>query len=207
MTSVADINRGAHHAAPAYGSEGCRFEPCRCTQVSGSGETRGPCRVGVSEASDIIRAMDLRAELTPPQVSRQRLDELCSEILHIADLVLCGSGSADEGITAFNARTGHNYVALDFAEYDGSRNLVEFALEAARPARPRIADITTDELVEIVRRLLASDPESDYYLRLLEANVSHPRVSDLIFHPPAELLDASAEQIVDEALKYRLITL
>ncbi|MEW2472093.1 bacteriocin immunity protein [Streptomyces sp. NPDC046994] len=151
--------------------------------------------------------MDLRAELTPPQVSRQRLDELCSEILHIADLVLCGSGSADEGITAFNARTGHSYVALDFAEYDGSRNLVEFALEAARPARPRIADITTDELVEIVRRLLASDPESDYYLRLLEANVSHPRVSDLIFHPPAELLDASAEQIVDEALKYRLITL
>ncbi|MET8780194.1 hypothetical protein [Streptomyces sp. NPDC004589] len=151
--------------------------------------------------------MDLRAELTPPQVSRQRLDELCSEILHIADLVLCGSGSADEGITAFNARTGHNYVALDFAEYDGSRNLVEFALEAARPALPRIADITTDELVEIVRRLLASAPESDYYLRLLEANVSHPRVSDLIFHPPAELLDASAEQIVDEALKYRLITL
>ncbi|MDH6120252.1 hypothetical protein ABH930_006214 [Kitasatospora sp. GAS204A] len=95
----------------------------------------------------------------------------------------------------------------NFAEYDGSRSLDEFALEAARPARPRIEDITTDELVEIIRRLLAGGPESDYYLRLLEANVAHPRVSDLIFQHSAELPDASAEQIVDEALKYRPIAL
>jgi Colicin immunity protein / pyocin immunity protein len=41
----------------------------------------------------------------------------------------------------------------------------------------------------------------------LEANVSHPQVSDLIFYPPAELRDASAEQIVDEVLEYRPIAL
>jgi hypothetical protein len=64
-------------------------------------------------------------------------------------------------------------VALDFAEYDANRDLAD-ATEAARPARPRMADITTDELVEIVHRLLTGDPASDYYLRLLEANVSHP---------------------------------
>ncbi|MDH6279827.1 hypothetical protein M2280_001036 [Prescottella agglutinans] len=163
--------------------------------------------VDVSERGGIIRAMDLRAQLLPPPVSRQRLDELCREISRIAELVLCGSESAGREITAFNARTGHDYAAHDFAEYGGSRTLAEFALEAARPARPRIADITTDELVEIVRRLLTGDPESDYYLRLLEANVSHPRVSDLIFYPPTELGDASAEQIVDEALAYRPIAL
>ncbi len=161
----------------------------------------------MSETSGIIRTVDLRAELVPPLVSRQRLDELCREIQRIADLVVCGAESTDEEIRAFNARTGHDYSAVDFAEYGGSRSLVEFALEAARPARPRIADITTDELVEIVRRLLAGAPESDYYLRLLKANVSHPRVSDLIFHPPAELRDASAQQIVDEALGYRPIAL
>lgn len=143
----------------------------------------------------------------PPSVSQQRLDELCREISRIADLVLCGSESARQEIETFNARTGHDYAALDFADYDGSRDLAEFALEAARPVRPRIADITADELVEIVRRLLAGDPESDYYLRLLQTNVSHPRVSDLIYHPPAELRDASAEQIVDEALGYRPIAL
>ncbi|MGW9032255.1 hypothetical protein ACWGQ5_51400 [Streptomyces sp. NPDC055722] len=125
--------------------------------------------------------MDLRAELMPSSVSRQRLDELCREILRIADLVLCGAGNADEAVTACNARTGHDCEALDFAAQNGSRSLDEFALEAARPARPRIADITTDERVEIVRRLLAGDPESRYFLRLLAANVSHPRVSDLVF--------------------------
>jgi hypothetical protein len=113
--------------------------------------------IGVSEAGGTIRAVDLRAELPPPQVSEQRLDEPCREISRIAE--------------------------------------------------PRIVDITTDELVEIVRRVLAGDPESDYYLRLLEANVSHPRVSDVIFYPPAELRDASAEQIVDEILGYRPIAL
>ncbi|WP_433611261.1 bacteriocin immunity protein [Prescottella agglutinans] len=151
--------------------------------------------------------MNLRAELLPPPVSRQRLDEVCREISRIAELVLCGSDTAGQEITAFNARTGHDYAAHDFAEYNGSRTLTEFALEAARPVRPRIADITTDELVEIVRRLLSDDPESDYYLQLLEANVSHPQVSDLIFYPPAELRDASAEQIVDEALRHRPIAL
>ncbi|MEV7026582.1 hypothetical protein [Kitasatospora sp. NPDC093558] len=159
------------------------------------------------EADGIIRAVDPEVELMPPSVSPQRLDELCREILRIADSVLCGAESAAEEIRAFNARTGHDYVALDFAEHDGTRSPAQFALEAARPARPRIVDITRDVLVEIVRRLLTGDPESDYYLQLLEANVSHPRVGDLIFHPPAELRDASAEQIVEEALTYRPIAL
>lgn len=143
----------------------------------------------------------------PPSVSQQRLDELCREIERIAELVLAGAESADDEISAFNAKTGHGYVALDFTKYHGSRSLGEFALEAARPARPRIADVTRDELVEVVRRILAGGPGSDYYLRLLEANVSHPRVSNLVFHPPVELRGGSTEQIVDEALRCRPIAL
>ncbi|MFJ4007533.1 hypothetical protein ACIPWL_29340 [Streptomyces sp. NPDC090023] len=151
--------------------------------------------------------MHLRPELTPPPVSRQRLDELCAEVERIADLLDARPEAAGEAITAFNTTTGHHYHALDFAEYGGSRSLENFAREAARPARPVVTDITRDELVEIVRRLLTADPESDYFLRLLEANVSHPRVSDLVFHPSDDLKDASAERIVDEALKYRPIAL
>jgi hypothetical protein len=145
--------------------------------------------------------VDLRPELLPPPVSQQRLDELCAEVEQIAELLVARPEVADEAIEAFNAMT------LDFAEYDGSRSLEEFAREAARPARPVVADITRDELVEIVRRLLTASAESGYYLRLLEANVSHPRVSDLVFHPSDILQDSSAEQIVDEALKYRPIVL
>ncbi|MHB9848964.1 bacteriocin immunity protein [Streptomyces krungchingensis] len=63
------------------------------------------------------------------------------------------------------------------------------------------------ELVEIVRRILSADPECAHYLRLITANVAHPGVSDLIFHPSDDLQGASAEEIVDEALRYRPIAL
>ncbi|MFB6857427.1 hypothetical protein ACFCWV_33770 [Streptomyces sp. NPDC056341] len=151
--------------------------------------------------------MDLRPELLPPPVNRQRLDELCAEVERIADLLEARRQAADEAIIAFNAMAGHDYEALDFAEYEGSRSLEEFAREAARPARPAVADTTREELVEIVRRLLLADSESDYYLRLLEANVPHPRVSDLVFHPSDNVRGVSADQIVDEALTYRPIAL
>ncbi|MFD8914648.1 hypothetical protein [Streptomyces sp. NPDC059575] len=151
--------------------------------------------------------MDLRPELLPPPVSPQRLAELSRDIERIAELVRCGAGNAGDEIRSFNVKTGHAYEAPDFTEYDGSRSLREFAAEAARPARPRVADITADELTELVRRVLADSPESDYCLRLLRANVPHPRIGDLIFHPPPELRDASAEQIVAEALAYRPIAL
>jgi hypothetical protein len=161
----------------------------------------------MSEPVDIVRAVDLRPELLPPPVSRQRLDELSCEIDRIAALVADRSGDADDAIRAFNAMTGHDYEAFDFIEYYGRSNVEEFAREAARSACLPVAGITRDELVEIVRRVLVASPESDYYLRLLEANVPHPGVSGLIFHPPEDLQDASAEEIVDEALKYRPIAL
>ncbi|MGW9372239.1 hypothetical protein ACWGVR_19720 [Streptomyces xanthophaeus] len=151
--------------------------------------------------------MDLRPELLPPPVSQQRLNELRAEVEQIAELLVARPEMADQAIEAFNAMTGHDYVALDFAEYEGSRSLKELSREAARPARPVVADITRDELVEIVRRLLTASTESDYYLRLLEANVSHPRLSDMVFHPSDSPQDPSAEQIVDEALKHRPIAL
>ncbi|MFD8804510.1 hypothetical protein [Streptomyces sp. NPDC059597] len=151
--------------------------------------------------------MDLRPELSPPPVSAQRLEELSRDIERIAELVRGGAGEAGDEISAFNLKTGHAYEAPDFTEYDGSRSLSAFASEAARPARPRVADVTADELTELVSRVLTGSPESDYCLRLLRANVPHPRISDLIFHPPAGLRDASPERIVAEALAYRPMAL
>ena len=108
-------------------------------------------------------------------------------------------------MAAFAEATGHDYEAADFLGYAGSRTLEEFALEAARPAYPRVPDATREELVEVVRRILAGDTDAEYYLRLFTATVAHPAASNLIFHPPCELADAdaSAEQIVDAALAYR----
>ncbi|MFI1176809.1 hypothetical protein [Streptomyces melanogenes] len=50
---------------------------------------------------------------------------------------------------------------------------------------------------------MRASPESGYYLRLLEASLLHPRVSDLVFCPSDALKDASTERIVDEAMTYR----
>ncbi|MFF4456502.1 hypothetical protein [Streptomyces goshikiensis] len=151
--------------------------------------------------------MDLRPELLPPPVSRRRLQELSGEIDRIADLVADRPEAAEEAIRSFNDATGHEYLALDFAGYGGSRDVEEFAREAARPARPRVADITRAELAEIVRRVRAAGPDGAYYLRLLEVNVVHPRVGDLLFHPSDELQDASAEEVVEAGMRYRPIAL
>ncbi|WP_251022453.1 hypothetical protein [Streptomyces sp. ISL-10] len=111
---------------------------------------------------------------------------------------------SDRGLQRGN---GPPLDALCFAEYDSSRNLEDFAREAARPAHPRVVDVTRKELVEVVRRILDMSPDGDYYMRLLEVNVLHPAVSDMIFWPSDELHNAPAERIVDEALKYRPIAL
>ncbi|MEV1170894.1 hypothetical protein [Nonomuraea sp. NPDC049784] len=149
--------------------------------------------------------MELRPELLSP-VSQERQEQLGSEIDRIAELIETGRlMEAREAVAAFNMQTGHSYEPFDFAAYWESQDLVELARDAARPERPKVSDITREELAEIVRRIMEVDP--DYYLRLLEANVLHPRVSNLIFWPLEELQDATAEEIVEAALGYRPIAL
>ncbi|MCF6521527.1 hypothetical protein [Streptomyces sp. JJ36] len=151
--------------------------------------------------------MDLRPELLPPPVDARRLARLVREIERIEDLLLTGDGAAHAAIDAFNAGTEHTYGASAFLTYAGSRTAEEFAREAARPAWPRVVDVTRAELAEVVRRALEPGPDSDYHLLLLAANVPHPRVGDLLFHPPEELADASPEELVEAALAYRPIAL
>ncbi|MFI6464149.1 hypothetical protein [Streptomyces sp. NPDC050528] len=152
--------------------------------------------------------MDLRPELLPPSVPVARVEQLAREIRWVERLLCDADRSAAEGaVAAFAEATGHDCTAADFLGYAGSRTLEEFALEAARPAYPRVPDVTREELVEVVRRILAGDTEAEYYLRLFTANVAHPAALNLIFHPPYELADASAEQIVDAALAHRPIAL
>lgn len=110
-------------------------------------------------------------------------------------------------IAAFNAAAGRDYGVGDFLEYDGARSLEDFAREAARPAWPRVRDVTRAELIEIVGRIQAGDPDADYFLLLLRANTPHPHVSNLIFYPPGGPADGSAAAIVDAALAYRAIAL
>ncbi|MFF0867912.1 hypothetical protein ACFYUV_39560 [Nonomuraea sp. NPDC003560] len=152
--------------------------------------------------------MELRPELLPPPVSPERQEQLGSEIDQIAELIEAGRlMEAREAVAAFNMQTGRSYEPSDFAAYWESQDREELARDAARPERLKLSDVTREELAEIVRRITAAGPDSDYYLRLLQANVLHPRVSNLLFWPPEELQDATAEDIVEAALSYRPIAL
>lgn len=103
--------------------------------------------------------MELRPELLPPPVSPERIDELSREIERICGLLgrrLPDAAGAVTAIADFNAMTGHAYVAHDFAEYYESRNLEDFALEAARPAWPAAG--TEPTAAEIIDQALSRRP-------------------------------------------------
>ncbi|MFJ9820367.1 bacteriocin immunity protein [Streptomyces sp. NPDC101151] len=147
--------------------------------------------------------MELRRELLPPAVPAARLAESGEEIERIESLLREDREAGRRAVDAFNAATGHAYEPSDFLYWSAARDLHDFALEAARPARPRVLDVTRDELAEIVRRIMHADPDTDHYLLVLKANVAHPRASDLLFHPPAHLADAAPERIVEELQAHR----
>jgi hypothetical protein len=100
--------------------------------------------------------VELRGELLPPAVPAERLEELGREIERIEALLSNDWEAGSRAVDAFNAATGHAYEPSDFLGRYESRDLDEFALEAARPAWPRVADITVEELAEIVRRIVRS---------------------------------------------------
>jgi hypothetical protein len=83
--------------------------------------------------------MELRAELCPPMVAPWRIAELCAAIETIAGLLEQGA-SADAAIAAFNAATGHDYAAEHFLTYRATRDLEDFALEAARPRTAEVRE-------------------------------------------------------------------
>ncbi|MBV1853895.1 hypothetical protein [Catellatospora tritici] len=153
--------------------------------------------------------MDLRPELLPPPVSAERIAELSAEIAHLEDLVLSGDRAvAEAAVAAFNEATGHTCTLWDFVEYDAGRGVAEFALELARPAWPRVPDVTRDELIELVRRIMEEGPDADYYRLLLDTNTVRPGAWGVIYHPPAHLgREPTPEQVVDEILSYQPIEL
>jgi hypothetical protein len=135
-------------------------------------------------------AVELRLELCAPAVDSDRIATVSAEIDRIAGLVERDEPATD-ALAAFNELTGHSYELGDFLHHGESGDLAAFAREAARPAAGRIADITRGELSELVRRIQSAEDDSDYYLQLFEANVPHPRASDLIYWPPQTLANGS----------------
>jgi hypothetical protein len=68
--------------------------------------------------------------------------------------------------------------------------------------------LNRSELIELVRKIANSEgsDEIDKLISLLEQNVPHPEVTDLIFYPE-DGRDMTPEEIIDCALSYKPIAL
>lgn len=68
-------------------------------------------------------------------------------------------------------------------------------------------ELSKKELLELVEKIMQADgseQEIDEMIDVLERNVPHPQVSDLIFWNEKEL---TPEEIIEEAMNYKPITL
>lgn len=67
--------------------------------------------------------------------------------------------------------------------------------------------LSRDQLVELVQRIRnfrGSDKQLSSLIEVLERNVPHPNVSNLIFWHAPEL---SSDEVIEQALKYRPLEL
>lgn len=155
--------------------------------------------------------MELRPELTPPQLDEQLVDRL-------AQLAASIDGNPNQALCAeFNALAGTELPVSFFQGVYGSENHANFVRRVLRKQRIRpVRDVSREELVEVVRRAMKPDRAGlhEAYMAVFDCNVPRPHASNLIFYP-ADYdyssntwgggkqmcdYDPSPEQIVDWAL-------
>lgn len=148
--------------------------------------------------------MDKLRDILLPNASQDRIQIVLSKIKEIEDAI--GEGKdVRQLIETFNDYTGKNYDKEYFQTYWKSENIEDFARDAAQPVPQKLDDITQEELVEIVERIRNGDDNTEFYLAVLNVNLPHPRISDLIFWPENEGLsdESTSEEIVEVAINYK----
>jgi hypothetical protein len=150
--------------------------------------------------------MILRPELNPPSLDPARVARL-AELADWIDGARPGEWEAE--LAEFQALSG---VAVPFEDFQGIYGGMDHAEWVRRllyrQVTPRLDDLTLEEMIEIVSRLMPQNghPDSEFYLQLFLANSKHPGGTDLIFWPNlvpelAQDREPTAEEIADLALK------
>ncbi|MDP9312162.1 MAG: hypothetical protein M3R24_14965 [Chloroflexota bacterium] len=146
------------------------------------------------------RAMpDLRAILLPPPVPS---DQVVALVTILAQCEQSTETTRANAIAAINAMTGLNLTPDDVIAGLEAMDTCEFAESVLRPPARRIPDITRAELVELIQRVQGCGyniGEIGYWIQLLEANLPHPSMVDLIFNSGTP---KAPEEILEEAQSY-----
>jgi hypothetical protein len=121
-----------------------------------------------------------------------------------------GSDEVEPLLARWNARAGVPYTHSEFKTYYGAVDCETFVAGMLLGAPALVADLTYDELREVLRAVLAhelSEAVDSYYLNWLEANLPDADVTGLIYCTSdwfGDLALLHAELSPDQLLAYAL---
>ncbi len=145
--------------------------------------------------------MELRPALLPPEVDEAQVAQLAQIATEVVNRMDAGLDYS-ELIERFNALAARPYAAGDFDGAAGSMSMDEFARQALTPEPPYLPNISREEYLELIRRVMNGEGEYVFWLALLRLNLSCPPLSDYIFYD-----DLTPKQILEKALAYKPIAL
>lgn len=128
--------------------------------------------------------MELRPELLPPKLDTERV-QILAELASKIDGAATGLG--DEWVEQFNRLAGTSFAFINFQGIYGAEEHDVWVRRVLNHLLVHpVADVSFEELVEIVRRAMPQNGYADYeaYMAILDANVPMPDASNLIFYPP-----------------------
>jgi hypothetical protein len=138
----------------------------------------------------------------PGPLSKEQIKTVLSEIWRAREM-----GEEYEEDVQFLAQKTQYPELEEYLEdvfYSGDLPLEQVAVRLSL-YEPVKRKLTREELIEAVRRIMeveGDEGELDELLDVVQANVPHPAVADLIYWPP-EGKDLTPEEVVDQALAYR----
>ncbi|WP_338664111.1 hypothetical protein VQH23_02875 [Pararoseomonas sp. SCSIO 73927] len=128
-----------------------------------------------------------RIEALMPSPPLERIAELERLVHRIVDDLEAGR-DCDALIVQIDAEAGMpGYTRNTFIELHGWTSPREFAELAALGRPPAVPDLTEQEIEECLNFIGGGEPETHFYLGVLENSFPHLPVSDMIFHPQEEL--------------------
>ena len=127
--------------------------------------------------------MDLRPELTPPILDASLVSRLADLA---ADLDGAAPGQCDAELAEFNRLAGTAFSNDVFHGISGGENHETWVrrILLTQQIKP-LADVTREELSEVVRRAMWNDlDQREAYLLIFDANVPRAGASNLLYYPP-----------------------
>jgi hypothetical protein len=153
--------------------------------------------------------MKLRPELTPPTVDESKVRLLAKIASRLDGAWPRGPGINiwDADVEAFNHELGTSFDLKDFQGVYGAVNHDKWVRGIMyQQHAARCVGVIRDEMIEIVKRIMACQDDQIFYVQLFVANCKHPSETDLIFWP--DLVpefsgdrEPTVEEIVDLAMK------